>query len=129
MVMTIMMSLNKNGNYYCTKNLKPCYSIIFVFFLFFFKFFYNFDFLITSKTNLPPPLPKHPLSLKKFILSYRICCQNFIQIDNVQKCHFQFFKLFSVILTPKKFSKNLKLRIRYFLETSYNILRGKINQH
>ena len=88
-----------NGNYYCTKNQKPSYSIIFVFFWFFL-------FLV-------------------LILITVMYCQNFVQIDNVQQCHFQFFQFFWVILTPTNFSKNLKLRVQYFFRKPYNVLRGK----
>ena len=63
--------------------------------------------------------------IKKFVFSYRIYCQNFIQIDNVQQCHFQFFKLFWVILGPKNFFKNLKLRVRYFFGTLQYITWNK----
>ena len=35
-----------------------------------------------------------------------------------------YFKV-KVILIPKKISENLKLRVRYFFGTSFDILRGK----
>ena len=55
------------------------------------------------------------MTQKKIVLSHRIYCQNFIQIDNVQQCHFQIFELFWAVLSPKNFPKNLKLRIEHFL--------------
>ena len=39
--------------------------------------------------------------------------------------HLHFLNLFCVILTPNTFSKNLRLRVRYFFGTLFNILRGK----
>ena len=104
------------------KKLETIICINFRFFLFFFLIFIEFNFFINSK-------PTFLLSyfrpwLKSFFFLHRIYCQNFIQIDNVHKCHFQFFVLFWGILTPK-IKKNLKLCVRYFFGTSYNSEKNK----
>ena len=87
-------------------------------FFLFSKIFFNVDFPNQSAAHI------HPW-LTKFVFSHRIHCPNFILIDNVQQCHFQFFELFWVILTPKFFSIHLKPRVRYSFGTPFNILRGK----
>ena len=74
-------------------------------------FFFYLDFLINSKSK---PRPLSSIAQKNFVAftaQNSIYCPNFIQIDNVQQCHFQFFELFWVMLTPKIFSKNLNLRV------------------
>ena len=80
-------------------------SIDFIFFG-----FVNFYFLITSE---PKPCPFSPMFQK-------IC---FVTSNSLSKFHPN--QLFWVIFTPKFFSKNLKLRVRYFFGTPYNILRTK----
>ena len=51
--------------------------------------------------------------LQKFVFSHRIYSPNFIQINNVQQCHPQFFELFLVILTPN-FCKKSKTSCTVF---------------
>ena len=92
-----------------------------------FFFIKNF-FLVLIFSQIPNQSRTHFRPwLKKFVFSHRIYCPNFVQIDNVQQCHFQFFKLFWVILTLKNISKNLKLCVRFSFGTPYNIFCGQKN--
>ena len=91
-------------------------NLCFFFMKFFFKFWFSHNF--QTKVHL------HPW-LKKIFVSHRIHSPNFIQIDNVQQCHFQLFLVILSILIPKIFSKNLKLCVRHYFRTPFNILRWK----
>ena len=118
-IIIIMITTLKYSKYYCTRNWEPSYSIIFFFFLI---FVFNFDFLIASK-----PKPRQFLLwLKKIVLPHRIYCFNFFQIDGVKQYHFQFFELFSVILTRTNYSQNLKFCVRYYFGTPYKLLDNTI---
>ena len=107
--------------YWYTKKLG---TIIFNSLRFLKKFFEFLKFWFSYKFQAKVA-PTFALGSKNLFSRIEFTVQIFVYMDTVQQCHFQFFELFWVILTPKNFSKNLKRRLRYFFATPFNILREK----
>ena len=107
-----------------TITVKKLRTIIFNHFLFFRFFlyiyiFFIFDFLITSK---PKPRPFLAMAYKFSPIEFTVKISSKSITSNSVIFN---FLLFWVILTQQFFFLNLKLRVRYFFATFYNILRKK----
>ena len=95
-----------SGNYDDDNNFKKIITIIFDSFGFFgfFLFWFSHNFWTKAFRSW----------LKKSVSSHRVYCQISSKSITFNTVIFFFLTLFWVILTPKFFSKNLKLRVRYF---------------